>query len=116
MNKIILKYLLNKYLKLFAKIFLFFYCFGIILNLFEEIEFFKNLNVSFLTPLFLTCLYIPSMILQLLPFIVFITSMKFIIDIKDNRDLFSLHLIQLHQQCQNTMSKPKQNIQKILTI
>ena len=40
MNKIILKYLLNKYLQLFLKVFLF-YCFGIILNLFEEIEFLK---------------------------------------------------------------------------
>ena len=90
MNKIILKYLLNKYLQLFLKVFLFFYCFGIILNLFEEIEFFKNLNVSFLMPLLLTCLYIPSMILQLLPFIIFITSMKFIIDIKDNKDLLAI--------------------------
>ena len=92
MNKIILKYLLNKYLKLFMKVFLFFYCFGIILNLFEEIEFFKNLNVSFITPLLLTCLYIPSMIVQLLPFIIFITSMKFIIDIKDNKDLLSIKI------------------------
>ena len=90
MNKIIFKYLLNKYLKLFLKVFLFFYCFGIILNLFEEIEFFKNLDVSFFLPLILTCLYIPSMILQLLPFIIFITSMKFIIDIKDNKDLLSI--------------------------
>ena len=90
MNKIILRYLLNKYLQLFLKIFLFFYCFGLILNLFEEIEFFKNLNVSFLMPLLLTCLYIPSMILQLLPFIIFITSMKFIIDIKDNKDLLAI--------------------------
>ncbi len=90
MSKIIFKYLLNNYLKLFFKVFLFFYCFGIILNLFEEIEFFKNLNVSFFTPLLLTCLYIPSMVVQLLPFIIFITSMKFIIDIKDNKDLLAI--------------------------
>lgn len=90
MNNILLKYLLSKYLQTFIKVCLFFYLFGIILNLFEEIEFFKDLDTSILTPLVLTCLYIPSMLLQLLPFIIFITSMKFIIDIKDSKDLLTL--------------------------
>ena len=90
MNNIIIKYLLNNYLKTFFKIILIFYCFGIILNLFEEIEFFKNENVSFLTPIILTCIYIPSMMMQLLPFIIFITSMKFIVDIRNNKDLLTI--------------------------
>jgi lipopolysaccharide export system permease protein len=81
---------LNNYLKTFLKVFFVFYCFGIILNLFEEIEFFKNLNVNFATPVLLTILHIPSMIIQLLPFIIFITSMKFIIDIKNNKDLLTI--------------------------
>ena len=90
MNKILINYLFSNYIKTFFKVTLFFYCFGIILNLFEEIEFFKNLEVSFLTPIILTCLFIPSMMIQLLPFIIFITSMKFIIDIKDNKDLLTI--------------------------
>jgi len=90
MNKILIKYLFNNYIKTFLKVFFIFYCFGIILNLFEEIEFFKNLNSNFTTPIFLTVLNIPSMIIQLLPFIVFITSMKFIIDIKNNKDLLTI--------------------------
>ena len=90
MNKILIKYLLSKYLKTFFKVLLFFYCFGIILNLFEEIEFFKNLNVNFLTPIILTSVYITSMIIQLLPFIIFISCMKFIIEIKDNKDLLTM--------------------------
>ena len=40
MNKILIKYLFNNYIKTFLKVFFIFYCFGIILNLFEEIEFF----------------------------------------------------------------------------
>ena len=36
MHRVILKYLINNYLKSFFKVFLFFYSFGIILNLFEE--------------------------------------------------------------------------------
>ena len=49
-----------------------------ILNLFEEIEFFKNINVvCILTPLILTSIFIPSMIIKFLPFIIFLSSMYF---------------------------------------
>ena len=51
MNNILLKYLINGFLTNFLKVILFFFCFGIILNLFEEIEFFKNLDVSIFVPL-----------------------------------------------------------------
>ena len=68
MNKIILKYLLKNFLKTFFVVVLIAYCFGMILNLFEEIEFFKNLDVSILTPLLLTIIYIPGLIIDLLPF------------------------------------------------
>ena len=61
-----------------------------ILNLFEEIEFFKNLDTSALVPLKLTILYIPGMLVQLLPFIIFVSSLKFIMDIRNNRDLISM--------------------------
>ena len=85
MNKIILNYILKNFLKtVFMWIFIF-YCFGVVLNLFEEIEFFKNLDVSIFTPLMLTSIYIPSMIIKLLPFIIFISSMWFIIKIRNNR-------------------------------
>ena len=50
MNNIILRYLIDGFLKNFLKVILFFFCFGIILNLFEEIEFFKNLDVSIFVP------------------------------------------------------------------
>ena len=44
--KILFQYLLFNFFKSILKVILIFYCFGIILNLFEEIEFFKNLNTS----------------------------------------------------------------------
>ena len=90
MNSVLLKYLLNNYLKTLFKVFLFFYSFGIILNLFEEIEFFKNLDVSIFTPLLLTILYIPGLIIDLFPFIVFVSSMKLLVDIRNNKDLLTL--------------------------
>ena len=77
MNKIILKYLIKNFLKTFMVISLVFYCFGILLNLFEEIEFFKNIKVSMLTPLMLTSMIIPSLLIKILPFIIFVSSMLF---------------------------------------
>ena len=67
-----------------------FYCFGVILNLFEEIEFFKNIEVSILTPLMLTSIFIPSMIIKYLPFITFLSSMWFMLRIRNNKDLLTL--------------------------
>ena len=92
MNSILFRYLLVGYFKTLLKVVLFFYCFGIIFNLFEEIEFFKNLNTSILTPLLLTFLFIPGMLIQLFPFIVFVTSLKFFLDIRNNRDLISMKI------------------------
>ncbi len=90
MNKIILNYLLKNFLKTFLIVLAIFYSFGIILNLFEEVEFFKNINVSIITPLILTSIYIPGLLIKILPFIIFISSMWFMLSIRNNRDLLTL--------------------------
>ena len=90
MNKVLLNYLLKGFLKNFLIIVGGFYCFGVIFNLFEEIEFFKNTDVNFMVPLLLTSIFIPSMIINLLPFIIFISSMWFMIKIRNNKDLLTL--------------------------
>ncbi len=89
MNKVILNYILKNYLKNFLIVVGIFYCFGLILNLFEEVEFFKNLNVSIFTPLILTSIFIPSLIIKILPFIIFISSLWYMISIKSNKDLLT---------------------------
>ncbi len=90
MNTILFNYLLFNFLKTIFKVILIFYSFGIILNLFEEIEFFKNLNTSILTPLTLTALYIPNLLIKLLPFIIFISSMWFLLYLRNSKDLLTL--------------------------
>ncbi len=90
MNNVILNYLLKNFLKTIFMWIAIFYCFGLILNLFEEIEFFKNIDVSIFTPLILTSIFIPSMIIQLLPFIIFVSSMWFMLKIRNNRDLLAM--------------------------
>ena len=90
MNKILLNHLIKNFLKTILYVVLIIYSFGIILNLFEEIEFFKNIEVNFLMPLMLTSIIVPSIILKLLPFIIFIASIWFIVKIKNNKDLLTL--------------------------
>ena len=90
MRNIILNFIIKDFLITSLKVVLLFYSFGIILNLFEEIEFFKNLNTSFYLPLILTGMYIPSTIIQLMPFIIFISSIWFLVKIRNNKELLIL--------------------------
>ena len=89
MNKIILNYIIKNFFQNFFIVVGVFYCFGLILNLFEEVEFFKNLEVSIFTPLMLTSIYIPSLLIKILPFIIFISSLWFMLGIKNNKDLLT---------------------------
>ncbi len=90
MTNLIINYLLKNYLKCFFVVTITFYCFGIILNLFEEVEFFKYSDVNILTPLMLTCIFVPSLIIKLSPFIIFISSIWFMVSIRNNRELLTL--------------------------
>ena len=92
MSNIILNYLLKNFFKTLLVFVIVFYTFGIILNLFEEIEYFKNLDVSFFTPVILTSIYIPSLIIKILPFIVFFASMWFMVRIRNNKNLLTLKI------------------------
>ena len=90
MNNIIFNYLIRNYLKTVFIVILIIYSFGLILNLFEEIEFFKESNASILKPLILSGIFIPSLVIKLLPFIIFFSSIWFITKIKNNKDLLIL--------------------------
>ena len=92
MKNILFDYLLKNFLKSFIMIVFVFYCFGFILNLFEEIEFFKNTDVSIILPLILTGIFIPSLIVKYLPFVIFISSMWFMTNIRNNKDLLTLKI------------------------
>ena len=48
------------------------------------------MDVSIFTPLLLTNIFIPSMLIKILPFITFISSMWFMLKIRNNKDLLTL--------------------------
>ena len=90
MNKIINKYLIVKFIKFFFITILIFLSLGIVLSLFEEVEFFRNLNLHFTLPLILTLSHVPTLILELLPFIVFLSSMSYFWHLRNSKDLLSI--------------------------
>ena len=90
MNSIVNKYLIVKFFKVVFNTILIFFSLGIILNLFEEIEFFKDLNLSFTLPIILSLSYVPTLILELLPFIIFLSSMFFFLHLRSSKDLLSM--------------------------
>jgi lipopolysaccharide export system permease protein len=92
MNKIINQYLIIKFLKIFSIGILIFLSLGVTLNLFEEIEFFKNLNLSFTLPLILSLSYVPTLILELLPFVVFLSAMYYFLHLRSSKDLLSVKI------------------------
>jgi len=87
MNNIINKYLVVKFSKIIINTILVFFSLGLVLNLFEEIEFFKNLNLSFTLPVILSLSYVPTLILELFPFIIFLSSMFYFLHLKSSKNL-----------------------------
>lgn len=92
MNKILNQYLLVNFFKVFINTVFIFFSLGILLNLFEEIEFFKNLDQSMHLPVMLTLSFVPTLIIELMPFIVFLSSMFYFVSIRSNKDLLSIKI------------------------
>ena len=90
MFKIYEKYILKKFFKIFLNISLIFLSLAIILNIFEEISFFKNIDVNPMLPYFLTFLNAPITLFEIFPFIFLITSQFFFFDIIKNEELILL--------------------------
>ena len=64
MSNKINNYLIIRFSKIVFNGILISICLGLILNLFEEIEFFKNLNEGIALPFLLTMMYIPNLIIK----------------------------------------------------
>ena len=95
MNKVINKYIVLNFSKILFLATLIFFCLGIILNLFEEIEYFKKYNTDLILPFILTLSFLPDLIINLLPFIIFLSAIWFFRSIKLNKDLLSLKVFGL---------------------
>ena len=72
------------------KTFMIFLSLAFILNIFEEVNYFKDLEVSITLPIFLTFLNIPSVIFEIFPFIFLITSQFAFIKLMDQNEIIVL--------------------------
>ena len=82
------KYIISLYSKTLIEIILIFFSLVLIINLFDEINFLKNQNVSGFYPLFLSLLNTPSIIFDILPFVFLVSTIFFFIKLMDKNELF----------------------------
>lgn len=87
MFKIYQKYLINNFLVKFLYITIIFFSLIIILSLLEEISFFKDLEINFLYPYFLTLLNAPITLFEIFPFIFLLTTQFLFYDLFKSDEL-----------------------------
>ena len=71
------KYILSLFTKTLIEVIFIFFALILIINLFDEINFLKNENMSSVYPIFLSLLNTPSVIFDILPFIFLVTTIFF---------------------------------------
>tara|TARA_B100000989_G_scaffold127253_1_gene94468 strand:- start:8426 stop:9502 length:1077 start_codon:yes stop_codon:yes gene_type:complete len=86
------RYIFKKFLLNLAKVTLVFCSVILIMNLFEEISFFKDNEEFILLPIYLTLLNIPSVLFEIFPFIFLITTLFFFIEVIDKEEINILKL------------------------
>ena len=74
---IINKYLAKEFLKTVLNMSLAFFSLGFVLNLFEEINFFKDYDVGIDVPIMLSALFVPSLLYNMFPFVILISGLWF---------------------------------------
>ena len=83
-------YLGKIFLTTLLKTFFIFFSLAFILNIFEEVNFFKEYEISITLPIFLTLLNIPSIIFEIFPFIFLITSQFAFIKLIEQNEIIVL--------------------------
>jgi len=81
------RYILSLYSKTLVEIVLIFFSLILIINIFEEINFLQNEDVSGFFPVFLSLLNTPSIIFDILPFIFLISTLLFFIKLINKNEL-----------------------------
>ncbi len=89
---VINKYLALEYLKVVINFTLIFFGLGFIMNLYEEINFFKDINVGIYIPIFLSSLIVPSLLHNMFPFIILLSGIWFFLKIKKSDEMTALKI------------------------
>ena len=88
--KIYIKYIVNNFIKLLLIISSIFFLLVLLLNLFEEINFFKDTNQGLYYPLLLNILNAPAILINIFPFIFLISAQFLLINLIEKNELIIL--------------------------
>jgi lipopolysaccharide export system permease protein len=88
--KIYKKYIINNFIKLLFIVSSIFFLLVLLLNLFEELNFFKDTNESLYYPLLLNILNAPSILINIFPFIFLISAQFLLINLIEKNELIIL--------------------------
>jgi len=86
------KYLAKEFIKIVINTSIIFFCLGFIMNIFEEINFFKDFNVAVTTPIILSLLFVPSLLNYFFPFVILLSGIWFFLKIKKTDELTSMNV------------------------
>ena len=89
---IINKYLAKEFIKTVVAMTLTFFCLGFIMNLFEEINFFKDIDVGIYLPIILSFFYVPSLLYNMFPFIILLSGIWFFLKIKKSDEVTAMRV------------------------
>mgnify|MGYP001165676236 CR=1 FL=1 len=85
--KTYIQFILKIYMTALINIFLIFFSLIFILNLLTELEFFKEIQVSFFYPLYLSLINTPMFVFEMFPFIFLISTQVFFNNLFDNNEM-----------------------------
>ena len=89
-NSVINTYLIKEFLFSTLNVVLIFSAAGLIMNLREEVTYFVDYDVGIILPIALSFMIIPSILINIFPFIIFVSSMWVLIKLKNNGEILSL--------------------------
>ena len=87
---VINNYLAREFLKITINMSLVFFALGFIVNLFEEINFFKDFDVGIEVPIILSVLYVPNLLYNALPFVILLSGIWFFQKIKKTDEIIAM--------------------------
>mgnify|MGYP001365518563 CR=1 FL=1 len=89
-NSVINTYLIKEFLIGIGNVVLVFSAGGLIMNLREEVTYFADYDVGIMLPIALSFMVVPSILVNIFPFIIFLSSMWVLIKLKNSNEILSL--------------------------
>ena len=86
------KYLAKEFIKITINTAMIFFCLGFTMNIYEEINFFKDIDVGLYTPITLSLLYVPSLLYNMFPFVILLSGIWFFLKVKKSDEATAINV------------------------